>query len=225
LYHIKPAMKIKGIIFDLDGTLVDSLADIGEAMNLVLSRHGLPVHEIRDYAWFVGDGLDLTVARAIPSFMRKDNFVSELLKEFRGFYQTSCLDKTGPYPGIVHMLQALEERGVITAVLSNKSEDFTRHIVQSLFPDNRFRNISGVGPNVPKKPDPTETLRILGSWNIRPEEGLFVGDLPADMETARRAGMRAVGVSWGFRGTEGFREENVGLISQPSELLEIVDAG
>jgi phosphoglycolate phosphatase len=218
-------MKIKGIIFDLDGTLVDSLADIGETMNVVLSRHGLPVHEVKDYGYFVGDGLDLTVSRAIPSLMRKDNFVSELLEEFRKIYKTRCLNKTLPYPGIIPLLETLWEKNIPTAVLSNKSDDFTRYIINHLFPGNRFRSISGAGPDVPKKPDPTETLRILRSWNIPPEEGLFVGDLPADMETARRAGMKALGVSWGFRGIEGLREENVGLISQPSELLEIVDAG
>jgi phosphoglycolate phosphatase len=218
-------MKIKGIIFDLDGTLVDSLADIGETMNMVLSGHGLPVHEVKDYACFVGDGLDLTISRAIPSFIKKDNFVSELLEEFRKIYSIRCLNKTLPYPGIIPLLDILWEKNIATAVLSNKTDDFTRHIVHSLFPGNRFRNISGTGPGVPKKPDPSETLRILRSWNISPEEGLFVGDMAADMETARRAAMKALGVTWGFRGIEGFREENVRLISHPAELLTVVDQG
>jgi phosphoglycolate phosphatase len=209
-------MKTKGIIFDLDGTLVDSLADIGESMNFVLSRHGLPVHEIMKYGSFVGNGLDLTVARAIPVEFQNDNFVSELLKDS---VSTRPLSHK---PGTIRIISCWRPVGkdIPPARSFNKSDDFTRYIVHNLFPGNRFSNISGSGDDRPKKPDPTETLRILRSWKIIAEEGLFVGDLPVDMETARRAGMRPLGVKWGFQGIEGLRKENVRILSRsPAELI------
>ena len=216
-------MNIQGVIFDLDGTLIDSLEDIGDAMNHILAKYGLPRHSLDKYRYFVGDGLDNLVKRSLPPELVCDKNVSFYLSEFKSLYGEHCLDKTAPYPGILNMLQYLWKNNIHTAVFSNKSDEFTKHIVNSIFPGHEFETVSGAGNAILKKPDPAEAIRIMKSWKIDSAECLFVGDLPVDVETAHRSGMLSVAVTWGFRGGSDTRILNPDFtVSEASEIISII---
>jgi phosphoglycolate phosphatase len=192
-------MKFKAVIFDLDGTLLDTLADLADAMNAVLAGNRLPTHPVDAYRYFVGEGIAQLVRRALPFEVADeadlDRFVGEMKREYR--QRWTC--RTRPYPGIPEMLAALCKSGLQLAVLSNKPDEAARHLVGSLLPDGAFRRILGAGTERPRKPDPAAALEIAAGLEIGPSEAVFVGDSSIDMQTAVRAGMFPAGVLWGFR--------------------------
>jgi phosphoglycolate phosphatase len=186
-----------GVIFDLDGTLADSLGDIAAAMNRALRAHGLPVHPVSAYRTLVGEGVRRLVERALPP--RTEAMCDSVLDMYQADYAEHLLDETRLFPGIPDVLDRLRSAGVPMAVLSNKPETPTRRLVDALCDRWEFRAISGERPGVPRKPDPASALALADELQIAPEAVAFVGDTLVDVLTARAASMRPVGVLWGFR--------------------------
>mgnify|MGYP001824602422 CR=1 FL=1 len=211
-------------IFDLDGTLIDSLGDLADAMNVVLSEKKYPVHPRDSYRHFVGDGIEMLVRRALPPETADGPEVADFVALLREEYSTRCLATTRPFPGIPELLVALQARKVRTAVLSNKPDSPTRQIVGDLFEDSVFEIVRGARDSVPLKPDPTAALDIVTELGISAGHSIFIGDTPVDMATGRNAGMRTVGVTWGFRDTDELAEAGANhIIHQPLELLGYLD--
>lgn len=192
-------MKFKAAIFDLDGTLLNSLADLADSMNQVLERNRLPQHELAAYRYFVGDGIEMLVQRALPFQVAGERELQRFVREMKSEYARRWICKTRPYPGVPEMLGAFAATGVAMAVLSNKPDDASRAIVEALLPDAGFRMVVGSTPGRPKKPDPAAALEIAARLNVLPCDFLFVGDTRIDMQTACAAGMFPLGVLWGFR--------------------------
>ena len=208
-----------GVIFDLDGTLVDSLEDIGLAMDAALARSGLPGHPLAAYRTMVGEGARVLAERASAGTGLD---VDLLAAAYRDEYEARGHRSTTVYPGIAELLLRLDRAGVALAVLSNKPDDFTRSLVAVRFPDIRFRAVRGELPGVPRKPDPTVALALAGLMGLAAAEVAFVGDTAVDIETARAAGMIPIGVRWGFRDeaellAAGARH----LLTTPKDLLEL----
>ena len=211
------------IIFDLDGTLLDSLADIASSMNTVLAHDGLPVHDPAAYRYFVGDGMRTLVSRCLPEGRRDTVTVDHYYTLVRQEYRRQWMNRTRPYPGIMELLDELKRRPLDLAVLSNKPHDFTVDTIAHYFPENMFRIAWGARPGKPKKPDPYSALEMAGLLNSAPDECLYLGDTSIDMKTARAAGMYGVGVSWGFRPVDELIENGARrIIEQPSELLTLL---
>lgn len=222
--HPKPAAPTRyaAALFDLDGTLVDSLADIGGAVNHALASHGLPVHPIEAYRSFVGEGVRRLVERALP--VGQLELATTVLVAYRRHYAEHLLVHTAPFPGIAALLDALVARGLRLAVLSNKPDDATRTIVRALFSRWSPEPVHGERPGVPRKPDPTAALEIAGALGVEPERCLFIGDSGIDMRTARNAGMLPVGVLWGLRSAEELTRSGAhALIAHPLELLGLIE--
>jgi phosphoglycolate phosphatase len=216
-------MTCKAIIFDLDGTLLDTLDDLGNAVNRVLFHMGFPTHAIDEYRSFIGDGAEKLIYRALPEQNRDEVTVRTCLTAFREDYHKNRNVNTRPYEGIPALLDALKERGLKLAVLSNKPHDTTNLCVTELLPGWRFDAVLGHRDETPHKPDPAGALEISRLLNIPPEEFLYLGDSGVDMETAIAAGMFPVGVLWGFREAEELEESGArALISNPLEVLRLL---
>jgi len=211
------AFSAHAVIFDLDGTLADSLRDLGEAMNRALAGFGLPTHPIDAYRQFVGEGVDVMVRRAAPNATVG---YQQIADSYRAHYGTLDHQWTRPYPGIADLLDELTKRGVKLAVLSNKRDDFTRDLVTKQFGRWRFADVRGEREGVPRKPDPTAAFELALALNVLPANIVFVGDTGIDMMTGRNAGMTPVGCLWGFRGREELLAAGAKrLIAHPLELL------
>lgn len=208
------------VLFDLDGTLVDSIDDLADAMNHALAQQGLPLHEVSAYRLMVGEGVETLARRALPA--GRSELLPGVLAAFRDHYAAHFADKTAPYPGIPELLARLPGAGCKLAVLSNKREDFTRAVVQALFPKVPFDQVRGERSGVPRKPDPTAAFDLARELGVPPEACAFVGDTAVDMDTARAAGMFAVGVLWGFRSKEELVNHGARvLLAHPLELLDL----
>jgi phosphoglycolate phosphatase len=216
-------MTYKAIIFDLDGTLLNTLDDLGNAMNRVLTDMGFPTHAIDEYRTFVGDGVEKLVNRALPEQNRTNGTLRTCLKAFLEDYHKNSNSCTRPYKGIPELLDALKKQGLKTAVLSNKPHDATAVCVAELLRRWQFDVVLGHSDGVPYKPDPAGALEISKRLTIPPEEFLFLGDSGVDMETAIAAGMFPVGVLWGFREAEELEEKGAQvLISSPLDVLYLL---
>lgn len=217
-------MTYKGIIFDLDGTLADTLTDIASSMNRVLQERGYPVHPVDDYKHLIGRGLENLVTSSLPKDYRLPSITTACLASFIEDYRDNCLVHTHLYPGIESLLFRLQAMGLKLAVFSNKADDLTRIIVKSLMPDISFSKIIGARPDYPKKPDPSGARLISDFLNILPEQMIYMGDSDVDMLTARGAGMFAVGVLWGFRTKEELLLNGADhLLSDPNELMALLE--
>lgn len=211
-------MSLSLVIFDLDGTLADTLADISAAMNRVLADFGLPTHPTARYARYVGEGVARLAERVLPP--ERQDLHARVTEAFRADYSEHLVVESAPYPGIPELLDALAARGVEIAVLSNKPQALTQRVVDALFAGRTFRAVVGQQPEVPKKPDPSAALAIAGDAGARPGSCALVGDTPTDIHTARAAGIMAIGVQWGFRRRDDLESAGAdAVIEAPPELL------
>lgn len=217
-------MKFPAVIFDLDGTLLDTLADIADAMNAALEKMGFSGHETAAYRYLTGDGVRAMAERSLPAAGGDQATVESCIREFRSEYARRWGAKTEPYPGIKRLLSNLSRRGIKASVLSNKLDEFTRRAVQDFLPGFEFSLIIGAKPELPPKPDPAGALLIAGGLRLLPGRILYLGDTDVDMQTAVRAGMFPVGALWGFRDEKELRENGAkALIHSPLELLGLIE--
>ena len=217
-------MPYKAILFDLDGTLLDTLKDIGNAANRVLAGKGFPTHELDAYRYFVGDGTAMLINRALPEEKRNDEVIRACLTEFLEDYGRNWNVKTLPYEGIPEMLDALNHRGLKLAILSNKPHEFTKQCATELLSNWNFDVVIGQRDGTPPKPDPAGALEVAKRLNIPPADFLYIGDSGVDMKTAVASGMFPVGVLWGFRSMEELKDNgSLALIDRPSEILSLLD--
>lgn len=212
-------MNYLSVIFDLDGTLLDTLQDIAETANAVLSDHGFPMHPVHDFKNYVGDGLFVLMQRITPSNTPAHS-IESCCRLFFDLYSHSWQNNSRPYEGVIDLLDALKSRGISMAVLSNKPHIFTKLFINKYFPSRPFVDVYGQREGIPKKPDPTVALQIAVRQKIHPHSMLFVGDTGIDIQTGKASGMTTVGVSWGFRSvTELEKEQPNIIIHHPSELI------
>lgn len=213
-------MTLLSIIFDLDGTLLDTLVDLAETCNEVLLHQHFPTHPTIAYKNFVGDGLQTLMKRAAP-VGTNDTVIQQCCRSFKNLYSRNWKRNSCPYEGINDMLSALLKHGVRLAVLSNKPHDFTRLFVDEFFPNGEFSIVYGQRDGFPKKPDPTVALEIATLLEARPQGMLFVGDSGVDIQTGKAAKMLTAGVAWGFRSVEELTENNADLVvNNPLELQQ-----
>jgi phosphoglycolate phosphatase len=218
-------VRFRAVLFDLDGTLLDTLEDIAVTMNSVFGRRGYPPFSLAACRLMVGEGMEVLVRRAVRPEDAGDATVAAIVREYRDEYQRAWRAHSRPYPGVPELLMELETRSVRTAVLSNKSHPFTEEMTRELLPFD-FDVVRGAAPDFPYKPDPAAALAIAAEMGLRPEEFVFVGDTSIDMETARGAGMHPVGVLWGFRDAEELDASGAAvLLASPADLLKVVDEG
>ncbi len=209
------------IIFDLDGTLLDTLQDLAESCNLVRQQQNMSALLHKDYALLVGSGLDNLMRLTLELGERED--VLPYVQQFKEIYQQRWQRNCCPYPGIDAMLVRLMERKLPLAVLSNKPHEFTQLFVERFLPDTLFERVYGQRPEVAKKPDPAGAVQILEELGCVAKNSVFVGDSGVDMQTGKAAGMHAVGVSWGFRSVEELRDNGADtIIDTPLQLVEYV---
>ena len=201
-------------IFDLDGTLINSLGDLADSVNEALRAEGLPEHEEAAYRYFVGNGARKLIERALPAELREDKALFDrVYRTYDEAYHRLCLNKTRPYDGIPGLLDKLRAAGIRTAVLSNKPDPFTQHIAGHFF-GAQMDLILGQREGIAKKPAPDGVFEILRRLDVLPEESLFIGDTNVDVETARNAGLRCLGVCWGFRGREELEEAGADFLAE-----------
>jgi phosphoglycolate phosphatase len=217
-------MPFSAILFDLDGTLLDTLTDITHAANEALAMEGFPARSEADYLRFVGDGIATTLRRALPPDRANDALVERCEANFHVTYGRAWNVHTKPYSGIPELLDILSARGIALAILSNKGDDFAKQIGETYLAPWPFRAIVGLRKGVLRKPDPTAALEIAANLRVEPASCIFVGDSAVDIQTGHAAGMFPVGVSWGFQTVEMLQEAGAGVvIDHPSRLLEILD--
>ena len=211
------------VIFDLDGTLLNTVDDLGDAVNHALERHGFPEHPLGAYQLMVGNGVRRLIERAIPSEARAEKVVDRLLESFKEYYNDHMCDRTVPYPGIQPLLEELADRGVRVAVASNKYESAVRHLISHFFPAVEFASVCGQIEGYPPKPDPSIVFRVLTEAPTPKAEVLYAGDSAIDIETARRACVDSVAVTWGFRPIHELTAANpTHLVNSAAELLSLV---
>ncbi|MBU4566011.1 MAG: HAD family hydrolase [Proteobacteria bacterium] len=216
-------VNFSGLICDLDGTLLDSIADLGESMNTVLAADGLPRHPISAYRLLVGDGVEMLTERSLPPRLRSPEMVTEMARRMREVYSGRWGVHTRPYEGIDEMLAQAHQAGVTLAVLSNKVDRFTREMVSHFFPKTSFAQVVGAKKDVPNKPNPQSALQLAQDLGLKPKECIFLGDTKVDMETAVKAGMFPVGVLWGFRDEQELNQAGAKcLLAHPSELADLL---
>jgi phosphoglycolate phosphatase len=210
------------IIFDLDGTLLDTLCDIAETANAVLARHGLPVHTKQEYKHFVGDGLRALMETITPQGANETT-INNYCQMFMQLYADTWTNNCRPYDGIDDMLAAIKKKGLGMAVLSNKPHAFTKLFVDRYFPQKTFTSVYGQREGIAKKPDPAAALEIAKEQGAIPEKIFFVGDTPIDIRTGKASGMMTVAVTWGFRSIHELQKESPDIIiNRPMELLQYV---
>src|SRR5512136_801996 len=216
-------MTYRAVVFDFDGTLLDTLRDLAESVNSVLSRSGFPEHSLVAYRHFVGEGIEELARRVLPEGHRDEATMTKTLTDVRQEYRQRWPNHTRPYEGIPELLDALTARRVKMAIVTNKPDDSTRTMAARLLPRWKFDVIVGATTEMPRKPDPKGALEAARRLRLSPEAILYVGDSDIDMKTANAAGMYAVGVLWGFRSADELIKNGAKvLIRKPLELLELL---
>jgi len=214
-------------IFDLDGTLLNTIKDLGEAVNYALNCNGFHTHSMASYPFFVGNGVKRLIERSLPEDARKKPAVIDaMLKDFKQHYNENNTRLTKPYDGISELLLHLQEQGVQLAVASNKYQLATDKIINHYFPDINWVAIVGQQDDVPVKPDPSIIFMILAQARISKQDTIFIGDSGIDMETARRACIDSIGVTWGFRPVKELMEYHANvIINRPEDIVPIIENG
>jgi len=217
-------MTYKAVIFDLDGTLLNTIEDLQDAMNVVMAEVGAPGHDVESAKLYVGDGMRSYVLRALPEAMRGDDeLVAGCCRRFGQEYAKRWHVKTLVYEGVAELLTELNRRPMPAAVLTNKPDEFTQVVVRKLLGQWRFAAVRGVRADGVKKPDPAGALEIAAKLAVLPAQCLYVGDTNTDMRTAKAAGMFAVGVTWGYRTADELLKSGAAvLIDKPLELLGLL---
>ena len=211
------------LFFDLDGTICDTLADLAGAVNATLEEYGFPRHEVAEYRKMVGNGLRRLLLRALPGDeTEKKNGLVKMYPFLLKYYKEHLLDHTGPYPGVQEVLSKLREAGCRLYVNTNKPQQEAAGIVDSIFP-GVFAGVYGQREGFPLKPDPSVVIRIAEEEGVSPAECWYIGDSDVDVETARNAGMRVIGCSWGFQGAEKLKQCGAdAVICSPLQILSII---
>jgi phosphoglycolate phosphatase len=213
----------RAVLFDLDGTLLDTLADLGESMNEALGEIGIGAHPLEAYKRFVGDGMRTLALRSLPPERRDQRTVEHCVAAMLRVYGLRTDRKTRPFAGVPELVEELSKRAIPMAILSNKPEDLTRRLVERFFGAGRFAVVAGARGDAPRKPDPTVAVAIAKRLAVEPAEVLYLGDTDTDMRTAVAAGMYPVGALWGFRdaaelSASGARE----LVRAPADVLALL---
>lgn len=212
----------QNVIFDLDGTLLNTIDDLADAGNWVCRSHGWPVHSVEEYKRYVGNGMAKLAARFAPEDWRTQERIQMILEEFMPYYNIHKKDKTAPYPGILALLERLKGAGVHMAVLSNKAHSLVPAIIEGYFP-NVFQYTQGAVDGIPGKPDPTLLFRLMEKMEAVRQNTLFVGDSNVDIRTAKNGGLTSCGVLWGFRSREELEAEGAScLAAVPEELEDLI---
>lgn len=216
-------MRHEAVLFDMDGTLLDTLEDLADSMNAVLAGRGFPVHSVEAYKFFVGLGMQKLIERALPASARNQATLDSCLREMNTAYGKRWACKTRLYPGIAGLLSELAAQRTALAILSNKPHSFTRLMADRYLCTWPFAEILGAREDFPRKPDPAAALEISERLGTPPARILYAGDSGTDMQTARNAGMTAVGVLWGFREEAELVENGAHtIIREPAELLALL---
>ena len=212
---------MKAIIFDLDGTLLATLEDLKNAVNAALEHYKMPRRSLDEVRSFVGNGLRNLMIRAVPDGEENPKF-EEALSFLKDYYAVHCKDNTGPYPGIMEMLDELKERGITMAIVSNKIDSAVKELDKEYF--NGYMSAAiGEMEGVARKPAPDTVLKALEECDLKPEDAIYVGDSDVDIATAKNTGIPCISVSWGFRDTAFLKEHGATqIIDNPAELLELV---
>lgn len=215
-------MKKNLVIFDLDGTLLNTIADLGAATNHALKEHGFTTHPESSYPMMVGNGVRRLIERALPAENRTDATIDKLLATFRAYYDEHLWVHSRPYDGIEELLAGLTAQGTAVAVASNKYESAVRRLIEHFFPDTPFAAVCGQTEGIPVKPDPSIVFRILSEHPTPKSEVLYAGDSAVDIETARRACVDSVGVSWGFRPVRELQNAYAdNIAADPADILAL----
>ncbi|MBC8063062.1 MAG: HAD family hydrolase [Clostridiaceae bacterium] len=209
----------KAVIFDLDGTLLDTLEDLANACNYALDKCGFPIHQVEKYRGFVGDGRYKLIERILPVNSKIPEIFNKVLGLYDEYYEKHMMDMTKPYDGIINLLDSLNEKGLKLAVVSNKPHEFTTEVVKIIFED-KLRLVYGHRVDFPTKPNPATVFEVLKNFNVTKEECIYVGDSNVDIITAKNAGIKSIGVAWGFRGKEELEAEGADFIVFTAEELE-----
>ena len=213
----------KLVIFDLDGTLLDTIADLATATNRALVHFGYPAHPTESYRYFVGNGINKLFERALPEEERTQENILNIRSEFLPYYNEHNADLSCPYPGIVELLNTLQDKGIQLGVASNKYQSATEKLVKHYFPNIAFIEVLGQREGVQTKPHPSILTDIMQKAGASPEETLYVGDSDVDMQTGMNAGVDAVGVTWGFRPRKELEDMSPrGVIDQAEDLLKFI---
>lgn len=214
-------MQFDTAVFDLDGTLLNTLDDLADSVNAILERHGYPVRTVDEVRRFVGNGVPLLIERAIPAGTGREEY-ERCLAEFKAYYQDHMCCKTGPYPGIPELLREMKARGVKMAVVSNKFDAAVKELCEKYY-GGAITVAIGESAHVRKKPAPDSVWRALEELGARRDRALYIGDSDVDVQTARNAGLTSVGVTWGFRDRALLEREGARyLIDRPAQLLTIL---
>ncbi len=209
------------VIFDLDGTILDTIEDLAAAGNWVCRQHGWPEHTVEQFKGMVGHGIPNLISRFTPEDRRSPLLMASALSQFTGYYGDHNMEKTVPYAGIPEMLERLRSAGVQMAVYSNKADEFSREMVAHYFP-GVFQLVRGKRQGVPVKPDPTGVKAAMAELGADPAATLFVGDSSVDIQTGHNAGLKACGVTWGFRSRESLLEAGADFMADTAQELETV---
>ncbi len=213
---------IRAVLFDLDGTLVNSLEDLSISTNYALSKYGFPTHETEKYKYFVGDGMQKLIERVLPPEHRDDETKIKVFECFWNYYAEHYLDKTKAYDGIHNVIEALKEKDIKVAVVSNKADQMAKIVADKIFGD-MFDFVTGKREGYPTKPDPTLTLEVISDLGVVPNECVFVGDSGMDMATAKNSGCVAFGVLWGFRKADELSQNGADyLLENPNQIIETI---
>ncbi|MGL4992877.1 MAG: HAD family hydrolase [Bacteroidales bacterium] len=214
---------IRLVIFDLDGTLINTLTDIAESTNYALKKHGYATHPEDDYRYMVGNGIEPLIRRALPEEARRKETIERLMADFKEYYLEHGEDFTKPYAGVVELLAELKSRGVKMAVATNKFQAAAEELVPRFFGESTFDIVLGQRDGIATKPDPIIVEQIISELGVAKEEVLYLGDTSVDMQTAVRAGIKAIGVTWGFRDVEELLSSGANhIIDAPLELLSLL---
>ncbi|MBR2488845.1 MAG: HAD family hydrolase [Clostridia bacterium] len=215
---------IKAVLFDLDGTLVNSLCDLATSCNFALESFGFPTHETEKYKYFVGNGMPSLIERILPEDKRDSDTHKKVFDVFYNHYSQHFADKTAPYEGICELLCGLKQKGLKIGIISNKKHEMTLEVVNKLFDVSVFDVIYGKMEGYPVKPDVKLTFKLMEELGVKPDECVLAGDSGMDMAASVNAGCKGIGVLWGFRGKEELLENGADyIVEKPCEILKIIE--